>query len=1598
MAEIVKGFSEEGVRERANLVEYPEKREGDDTPKHECGVALLRLVRSSEYYDEKYYPYYAASCMRQLMEKQKNRGQDGAGVACLRFDAPPGEAYLDVVKSNSKVDPIDDCWAQASQRQTNNPKDFVGNLYLGHVRYGTFGGNQYENLHPVIKESNYRGQLLALAGNFNLTNTYTLIEEQLRIGLTPFSVTDTRLCLEGIGHHLGLELRRRYMEFCATGETARESMRLAEVNMDIPAVLRSAARNWDGGYLLCGIVGTGCAFALRDPNGIRPAFWYADSELIGVASEASALAHSLNVRDVSQIKSIPPGSALILPRHSAPYLVEVLPQMDYRSCVFERIYFSRPNNDAIYDERKKLGKKLAYLGRGVDRLIVSFVPNSAEVACYGLVEELVAQKIPVRYEKLVYKETRQRTFIQEPGTRAALVKSGYEMTTGLVTNDDTIIILDDSIVRGSTLKNAIVPKLGTFGAKRTIFASTAPQIRYPDCYGIDMARLDDLIAFKAAIQLLEDRGQSSLIVDVFNDCSKSLVKRDFSRNPVKRIYEGFTEKEISAKITEMVGCPDQPVEIIYNTIEDMHAAIPGHTGDWVFTGDFATPGGVEAVMRAFINYFEGSTARSYAFEGEKVIVLGSGGREHALAMRIAKSSKVCSVACVPGNGGCEGGKLMRKNIPVKAPFTELVEYCLKERISLVVVGPEQPLVDGVVDTLVAKGIRVFGPSAAAAEIESSKAYSKDFMQRHGIPTAVHSTFKKEQRKEAVQFIEKHWPVVVKASGLCAGKGVIVPESKEEAVAAFDGMLAGAFGSAGQLVVLEERLVGREVSVFALTDGANVICLPPAQDYKRALDGDMGLNTGGMGAICPVDVPPQDLLLIQQGIEKAVCGMAKDGRPFRGLLYAGIMLTSKGPMCLEYNCRFGDPETQAVMQVLEGDLYEALLACAGVGDLTTCELAAGDMAACCVVLASAGYPEKYKTGKLIVSIGELEKMPQVSTIHAGTTVKDGLLVTSGGRVLAVVAVAPGLELATTICYRAVSQVDYEGKIYRTDIGRARLPPDSPKLNRRSSYKEAGVDIDAGNAAVSGIKPFVKSTTRPECDVGDLANSFGGFFDMAKAKFTDPVLISGTDGVGTKLKIAQSFGVHDTIGQDLVAMCVNDCLVHGAEPLFFLDYFATGKLHVDKMVSVVKGISDGCKLAGCALIGGETAEMPGMYKAGEYDLAGFCVGAVERAQMIPDKTAKVGDVVVGIASSGVHSNGLSLVRALLEQAGLDVGDTAPWAENESVGESLLTPTRIYIQSVLPLMRAGRVKAAAHITGGGLLENLPRSLPENCSAKLDAARWELPPVIRWCISRGVAIDEALRAFNCGIGFALIVAPENADAIVADLNAAGEVASKIGFLAEGNGSGVSVWNTNAWATDVASQEKNSLQVGILAQGDEALGSIMAILDANVLSVCGVALLHSARRVEDFCTENGIPVTSCTVDHAPGVLQSFKADAIAAVNLPRSLFTMDLVSKWPDRLFASVPSLAPFVTGLEDADLVGFAVRSACKYTGCTVFRVVEDQTTLAGLPTLWPCAAQEVVHLEPGETPTSLQAKVAGRTCLGKAFVEALKGMRTSRFEAAS
>ncbi|KAI6136467.1 hypothetical protein F5141DRAFT_1208818 [Pisolithus sp. B1] len=742
--------------------------------------------------------------------------------------------------------------------------------------------------------------------------------------------------------------------------------------------------------------------------------------------------------------------------------------------------------------------------------------------------------------------------------------------------------------------------------------------------------------------------------------------------------------------------------------------------------------------------------------GAKILVLGSGGREHALSWKLAQSDLVEHIYVCPGNGGTAANpKTTNLSLPLTPPYQELVCFASSERV---LPGPEEPLVLGVEKHFRkgpslpltprnaehqanrAVGVPVFGPSELAARMEGS------------IPTAKFRTFSSGQIDDAIDYVRNcGFRVVLKASGLAAGKGVLIPGSVDEAVEGLQQiMVANVFGAAGDQVVIEELLEGPEISVLAFSDGYTVVPLPAAQDHKRIGEGD----TVVMDRI------------VRETLRPTIDGMRKEGFPFVGLLFTGFMLTDSGPRVLEYNVRFGDPETEALMLLLDADL-----ACDPLERrLDSVQISAHRAFSVSVVLVSGGYPGPYPKGKQI-EIGDIPS--GVVVFQCGT------------------ATAPTLEEALALAYTACDKISFEGMAYRRDIAHRALAA-SKHTAKGLTYADAGVSVDAGNALVTAIKPYVHSTRRPGSDAE--IGGFGGIFDLKATGYDDPVLVAGTDGVGTKLHIAIEVGLHDTVGIDLVAMSVNDLLVQGAEPLLFLDYYGCSKLDVTTAAEVVKGIAQGCQEAGCALIGGETAEMPGMYR--DYDLAGFAVGAVERHLILPRQDIAPGDVLLGIASSGLHSNGFSLVRKIVSLSGLSYSSPCPWDENISLGKHLLEPTRIYVKQVLPAAKAGVLKGMSHITGGGFIENIPRVLPQALGCYIDASAWPLPPVFRFLMQHGgVEPLQMARTFNNGIGLIVIVDKDQVEKTLDLLHQDSNVPIyKVGEVTEK--SGVEMRNLKYWAT----------------------------------------------------------------------------------------------------------------------------------------------------------------------------------------------------------
>ena len=626
-----------------------------DTIKHECGIALIRLLKPLEYYKEKYgSAFYGVNKMYLMLEKQHNRGQDGAGVASIKLNMQPGERYISRIRSN-EAQPVQDIFTRINQRINEGFKanralkdnvalqkrelPYIGEVIMGHVRYGTFGKNSIENVHPFLRENNWIYRNLIMAGNFNMTNVNELFENLVHLGQHPKDKTDTVIVMEGIGHFLDDEVEKLYLQLKEEGYTKQEASPFIAERLNIERILKRAAKYWDGGYAMEGMIGNGDAFVLRDPAGIRPAFYYRDEEVVVVASERPAIQTVFNVK-YENVHELPPGNAIIIKKSGEVTVKEILTPRARKACSFERIYFSRGSDQDIYRERKMLGKLLfPRIAQAIDHnlkdTVFAYIPNTAETSYLGLIEaaeqylnEQKAKQLAtateseilrilsekVRTEKVAIKDVKLRTFITEDSSRDDLVAHVYDITYGSVQKGDTLVIIDDSIVRGTTLKKSILSILGRLEPKKIVIVSSAPQIRYPDCYGIDMARLEDLVAFQAALALHHERGTYHIIKEVYEKClTQVALSDDRVVNYVKEVYAPFSDEEISDKIRDLLLPKNfaSEVAVIFQTVDNLHKACPKNLGDWYFTGDYPTNGGNRVVNRAFINFYEGNKERAY---------------------------------------------------------------------------------------------------------------------------------------------------------------------------------------------------------------------------------------------------------------------------------------------------------------------------------------------------------------------------------------------------------------------------------------------------------------------------------------------------------------------------------------------------------------------------------------------------------------------------------------------------------------------------------------------------------------------------------------------------------------------------------------------------------------------------------------------------------------------------------------------------------------------------------------------------------------------------------------------------------------------------
>ena len=627
-----------------------------DSIKHECGIALIRLRKPYQHYIDKYgTALYGINKLYQMLEKQLNRGQDGAGVAVIKTGVPPGIRYISRYRSidNQPVTKIFKKINKKFLKSVKGHKDrmhdaqwlkenvaFMGELLLGHLRYGTHGMNSIENCHPFLRQSNWRSRNLVVAGNFNMTNVDDLYGKLISLGQHPKEKMDTVTVMEKIGHFLDEE-NQRIFDLYKDQYTNEDMSHIIEERMDISRVLLRSCRDFDGGYTIAGLLGHGACFVARDPSGIRPAYYYADDEVVAVASERVAIKSAFNI-SYDSIREVQPGHALIIEKDGSFSERQFIEKLEKRSCSFERIYFSRGSDPAIYNERKELGRLLVpqilkAIDYDVENTVFSYVPNTAETAFLGMMEgvdewmaqqrvKAVSEQLPQdelhrilslrpRIEKLVIKDAKLRTFITDDSHRASMVSSGYDTTYDIIKRgQDTLVLMDDSIVRGTTLEKSILRILDRIGPKKIVVVSSAPQIRYPDCYGIDMSKMKEFVAFRAALALLEDRNESEKLYNILEEC-KSAVWNDRSgeKNHVRAVYESFTSEEVSQKIGEIIRPHNlyAQVEVIFQTVENLHLACPRHTGDWYFTGNYPTEGGNRVVNKAFMNYMAGISVRAY---------------------------------------------------------------------------------------------------------------------------------------------------------------------------------------------------------------------------------------------------------------------------------------------------------------------------------------------------------------------------------------------------------------------------------------------------------------------------------------------------------------------------------------------------------------------------------------------------------------------------------------------------------------------------------------------------------------------------------------------------------------------------------------------------------------------------------------------------------------------------------------------------------------------------------------------------------------------------------------------------------------------------
>ncbi|XP_019379546.1 PREDICTED: trifunctional purine biosynthetic protein adenosine-3-like isoform X3 [Gavialis gangeticus] len=988
---------------------------------------------------------------------------------------------------------------------------------------------------------------------------------------------------------------------------------------------------------------------------------------------------------------------------------------------------------------------------------------------------------------------------------------------------------------------------------------------------------------------------------------------------------------------------------------------------------------------------------------DRVLVIGNGSREHALAWKLAQSPHVKQVLVAPGNAGTAGDGKISNSAVLVSNQAILAQFCKDHNIGLVIVGQEDLLATGIVDYLMSGGVRCFGPTAKAAQLETSLGFSKAFLDRHGIPAARWKAFTNPQ--EAYRFVNStDFPaLVVKAGGPAARKEVIIAASKEEACEAVQKMMQeNMFGESGEMVVVEELLKGEELSCLCFTDGVTVAPMPLAQVHRYLMDGDRGPNTEGLGAFCPAPQVPEALLQkIKDAIfQPIVDSMRQEGTPYIGVLQTRLMLTKDGVKVLNFKCHFGDPECQVILPLLKNDFYEVIEAIIEGKLCSLMPVWSENSTAVSVVMISKGYPGDYANGMEITGLLQAKELG-VEVFHSGTTVKDGKVVTNGGRVLTVTAVKEDLMSALEEANEGVAAIQFHGAIYWKDVGYPILGFLTQSVG--PVCKGRSMETLTSNILIDHCEQPTESNTISGSH--SELEGFAGLFDLRASGYDDPILVSRTKGLGTKLQIAQVCKKHNTVGQDLVAMCINDILAQGAEPLFFLDYFAYSKLDAEVTQVIKEGIADACRRAGCILLGTEIAKMPGMYSLSEYDLAGFVVGAVERREMLLQlERIADGDVVIGLASSGIHSSGFNLVRKILLMSSLHYTAPVPGGcGDQTLGELLLTPVNMYSKSLLPVFRSGCVKSCAIIAEGGLMKSIPRILPESCGVVLDAYSWKIPQIFSWLHNEGnLSEEEMAQAFNCGIGAVLVVQKELAKQVLMDIQRheeawvignivpmhTGSAPVKVKNLLKALQLHGSQCQQNAALLDSHLQpRKSKVKVAVLISGaGTSLAALIAYTKESA-SCAQVALVISNKPgVEELRNAARAGIPTRVIDHKlygsrsefdgtiDRVLEEFSVELICLAGFMRIL-SSTFLRKWSGKILNVYPSLSPPVKG---GNAYKPVLQPGLKVTGCTVHFVLEESSAGAVIH-------QELIPVKVDDTEETLSERLREAEC--RAFPIALQ-----------